>query len=156
MKPEKRQLIHDLLDAQSDARRVATFEAGGRVLRQRRRRRQWRQGMFALAVLLLLSAGARSLWLGTLSQPLTARNSFGSSVEKVAAAGLEEPAGLQSLTDAELLALFPDTPVALVTLHNGRQRLIFPRPEDQQRIIIGPEEMAKTSGAMPDEGELGL
>ncbi|MCI0747017.1 MAG: hypothetical protein L0Y58_16560 [Verrucomicrobia subdivision 3 bacterium] len=42
---------------------------------------------------------------------------------------------VQSLTDAELLALFPDTPVGLVTLANGRKRLIFPRPGDEERFV---------------------
>jgi hypothetical protein len=34
-----------------------------------------------------------------------------------------------------LLALFPDTPVGLITLENGKKRLIFPRPGDQERFV---------------------
>jgi len=41
----------------------------------------------------------------------------------------------QSLTDAELLALFPNTPVGLATLPNGKKLLIFPRPGDQARFV---------------------
>jgi hypothetical protein len=40
-----------------------------------------------------------------------------------------------SLTDAELLAMFPQIPVGLVTLENGKKRLIFPRPGDEQRFM---------------------
>ena len=40
------------------------------------------------------------------------------------------------LSDDELLALFPNTPVGLVTLKNGRKQLIFPRPGDEKRFII--------------------
>lgn len=41
----------------------------------------------------------------------------------------------QSLTDTELLALFPDTPVVLATLNNGQKKLIFPRPGDEARFV---------------------
>jgi len=34
-----------------------------------------------------------------------------------------------------LLALFPDTPVALATLSDGSKRLIFPRPGDDQKFV---------------------
>jgi len=40
----------------------------------------------------------------------------------------------ESLTDAELLAMFPDAPVALATLGNGHKRLIFLRPADAERF----------------------
>ncbi len=40
-----------------------------------------------------------------------------------------------ALTDQELLALFPDTPIALATLENGKKRLIFPRAADEKRLI---------------------
>jgi len=41
----------------------------------------------------------------------------------------------QALTDEELLALFPDTPVALATLSDGTKRLIFPRAGDDQKFV---------------------
>jgi len=31
--------------------------------------------------------------------------------------------------------MFPKTPVGLVTLENGKKRLIFPRPGDEQRFV---------------------
>jgi hypothetical protein len=40
-----------------------------------------------------------------------------------------------SVTDAELLGMFPETPVGLATLKNGTKRLIFPRPGDQERFM---------------------
>ena len=41
----------------------------------------------------------------------------------------------RGLTYAELLPLFPDTPVGLVTLEDGRKRLIFPHPGDEARFV---------------------
>ena len=41
----------------------------------------------------------------------------------------------RSLTDDELLALFPDTPVGLATLPDGKKLLIFPRPGDEKRFV---------------------
>ena len=39
------------------------------------------------------------------------------------------------LTDEELLALFPNTPVGLVTLSNGKKLMVFPRPADKARYV---------------------
>jgi len=120
MKPEKQSLIHDLLDEQRDRRREATLLAGGRILRRRRWRRVTLPGLavltlLALATFLLQRSGPRPPAI------LTA---------------VPSPApAAQSLTDAELLALFPNTPVGLLTLENGRKRLIFPRPGDEERFI---------------------
>jgi hypothetical protein len=41
---------------------------------------------------------------------------------------------VQEISDDELLALFPGTPVGLAKV-NGKQRLIFPRPGDEARFI---------------------
>jgi hypothetical protein len=45
------------------------------------------------------------------------------------------PVRVQYLTDDELLALFPDTPVGLIKTADGRKRLIFPRPGDEEKFI---------------------
>jgi hypothetical protein len=45
------------------------------------------------------------------------------------------PLHAQSLTDEQLLGLFPNTPVGLVTLPNGKKLLIFPRPGDEAKFI---------------------
>lgn len=120
MKPEKRHLLHDVLDEQRDIRREATLLAGGRILRRRR----WRRAAFrSFAAVTFLALAAFSLQRMT-----TPRAPVLTAVPAPSDA-------LQSLTDAELLALFPDTPVGLATLENGRKRLIFPRPGDEERFI---------------------
>ena len=120
MKPEKRQLVHDLLDEQGSARREATLLAGGRILRRRRWRRASLRGFAGVA---FLAVAALSL-----QQLVPTRTPILTAVPPT-------PAPAQSLTDAELLALFPDTPVGLVTLENGRKRLVFPRPGDEERFV---------------------
>src|SRR6185503_7583413 len=100
-------------DGQRHARRAVTLLAGGRILRRRRR---WRLAFRGFTVVALLALAALS------SQYLVPRRSPGQP-------GASQPpsAPVPSLTDAELLALFPDTPVGLITLENGKKRLIFPR-----------------------------
>jgi hypothetical protein len=121
MKPEKRHLIHELLDEQRDARRQATLLAGGRVLRRRR----WRRAALrSFAGLTLLALAIFCL------QQLVPRRP-----PSLTAVPSPSPPPVQSLSDAQLLALFPDTPVGLITLENGRKRLIFPRPGDAERFI---------------------
>jgi hypothetical protein len=45
------------------------------------------------------------------------------------------PAQGTSLTDDELLALFPDTAVGLITLQNGKKMLVFPNSGDEARFV---------------------
>lgn len=124
MKDEKQRLIHDLLD--DECRSEGTLLAGARILR---RRRQWRAAQRIGAVALVLLAA--TLWFEhkNTTRPV-AKNSV--SVPKSTA---PPQTRVESLTDDELLALFPNTPVALATLPDGRKLLIFPRPGDQQRFI---------------------
>lgn len=42
---------------------------------------------------------------------------------------------LEECLDEVQRTMFPDTPVALATLANGRKQLIFPRPADQKRFL---------------------
>ena len=122
MKPEKQQLIHDLLDGES--RRETTLLAGAKILR---RRRHWRAVTRGLAFVLVL-AGA-GLWFERMDSPKP-------SVQTPARAAVSPaPAQPQALTDDQLLALFPDTPVALATLPGGRKLLIFPRAADEQKFV---------------------
>jgi hypothetical protein len=121
MKPEKRQLIHDLLDEQHDIRRDATLMTGGHILRQRRWRRRAVQTLAAVTLL-----AASLLWLERL---------FPSRAPVLTKMAPLPTAPVQSLTDAELLALFPDIPVGIVTLENGTKRLVFPRPGDEERLL---------------------
>jgi hypothetical protein len=120
MKPEKRHLIHDLLDEQQAARREATLLAGGRLLRRRRWRRRALHGFGAVALLAIAAFSIGRL--------VPSRTPTVTAVPAPAS-----PA--QSLTDDELLALFPDTPVGLVTLENGKKRLVFLRTGDEERFV---------------------
>ena len=122
MRSEKQQLIHDLLGDES--RRDATLRAGATVLR---RRRHWRAARQTLAVLVLGTAAAL-LILQQRPHPRPLQAS--AAPAKPSASPLA-----QSLTDDQLLALFPNTPVGLATLPNGRKLLIFPRPGDAAKFI---------------------
>jgi glucose/arabinose dehydrogenase len=122
MKPEKQQLIHDLLDGEN--RREITLLAGTKILRRRRHRRVvWRTlavMALAAATVLFVKQNRQQRTLAQISPPQT----------KPAA-----PLQAQSLTDEQLLSLFPNTPVGLATLPNGKKLLIFPRPGDAAKFI---------------------
>src|SRR5437899_1592943 len=120
MKPEKRHLIHDLLHEDPDVRREATLLAGGRILRRRRWRRM---ALRCFALVAIVGIAALSI-----QRTLAPRPRVITSVP----APRDQA---RSLTDDELLALFPNTPVGLATLENGKKRLIFPRPGDEERFV---------------------
>lgn len=122
MKFEKQQLIHDLLDDKS--RQETTLHAATHILR---RRRQWRVAWRTLALLLLATAAALLVRQNRPGQTL-AQNS--PAKDKPSA-----PLQAQSLTDEQLLSLFPNTPVGLATLPNGKKLLIFPRPADEAKYV---------------------
>ena len=122
MKSEKEHLIHELLGA--DSNRETILAAGSRVLR---RRRQWRAARHVLAALVLIAAiGVFYLRRETQSPALPVAN-----VTKKPLSGPQ----VSALTDDELLGLFTNTPVGLVSLADGKKRLIFPRPGDEQKFI---------------------
>ena len=124
MKPEKEQLLHELLEASPAAQRTATLLAGARILR---RRRQWRAASRVLILaLVLLTAG---FWVENVR---TARRT---NPVPMVARGVSAPAAVPILTDDQLLALFPGTPVGLVTLADGKKRLVFPRPGDERKFM---------------------
>lgn len=123
MKPEKQQLIRDLLGDESQ--RETVLAAGGQILR---RRRHWRTAQRGLA--LLLAVTATSLWL---VEKNSSRTSFQLSV--ATAAKPPKSVAPRFLTDDELLSLFPNTPVGLITLPDGKKRLVFLHPEDEKRFI---------------------
>jgi len=122
MKPEKQQLIQDLLGDES--RRDATLLAGGQILRRRRR---WRAATRALALGLVATAAVLSL-----EQKKSHVPSVLTATPPAEAVAATQP---RSLTDDELLALFPNTPVGLATLPDGKKLLIFPRAGDEKRFI---------------------
>lgn len=121
MKPEKEHLIRDLLDENSA--REATLLAGAQILR---RRRHWRTAQRVTAVLALI----------TVVMGLALRKETRSSPRLAVAMPPAPPATeVHEMNDEELLALFPNTPVALASLPDGKKRLLFPRPGDEQRYI---------------------
>lgn len=120
MKPEKQQLLQDLLDDQN--RREATLFSGACVLRRRRR---WRMAIRGVSVMAIVAGLV--VWLGY--EPSTPQSA------QVSRLSQETAVQSQALTDDELLALFPDTPVGLATLPDGKKRLIFPRAGDEQKFV---------------------
>ncbi len=121
MKPEKQNLIRDLLEENSA--REATLLAGGHILR---RRRQWRAVRQVSAVLALVAVVIA----------LVVRKQSAPSPRLAVIAPKSAPVSqVREMTDDELLALFPNTPVALASLPDGKKRLLFPRPGDEQKFI---------------------
>ena len=122
MKPEKERLIDDLLHGQS--RREATLRAGAQILR---RRRHWRAARQTLAVVALAAVAA-----------LVIESNYRPQKAAPTPIAKNTPAPVQGgiLTDEQLLALFPNTPVGLGTLGNGKKMLIFPRPADEARYVV--------------------
>ncbi len=123
MRSDKQRLFHDLLNDQPH--RSATLAAAGAVLRRRRQCRAAKQ-IFALLALVSIV----SLWLRP--QP----KAPGSTPVAQAHAKTAAELPVKLLTDEELLSLFPNTPVGLATLPNGKKLLIFPRPSDAARIML--------------------
>jgi len=122
MKREKQQLIQDLVGG--DEFRATTLLAGSRMLR---RRRHWRMASRGMAVGLVLTVAA--IWF---ERTNASRHSASMLAQ---AATPRAPAQFKAITDDQLLALFPDTPVGLVTLPDGHKRLVFPRAGDEQKFL---------------------
>ena len=121
MKPEKRFLIHDLLDDEErDVRREATLSAGGMVLRRRR----WKRvAIRSLAMAAVVTATVLFFQKMTAPRPPVFTTITAPQPQ------------VHCLTDEELLGLFPNTPVGLATTVDGKKRLIFPRPGDEERFV---------------------
>jgi hypothetical protein len=120
MKPEKHFLIRDLLDDNlADMHRSATLHAGGRILRHKRWRRAALRSLPAAALIMVAALVFR------LQSP---------APHRVVSSVSPQAAVVHHLTDDQLLALFPNTPVGLATVA-GRKVLIFPRQADRERFI---------------------
>jgi hypothetical protein len=129
MKPEHNELLHDLLDGNDAAgQRSAILHAGGRVLRRRRQLRYLTRAVAGAALVALVLLAIRPIT--TPRAPALAAKPQPATQQSVRAT-----ARLQEITDDELLALFPGTPVGLAKV-NGKQRLIFPRPNDEARFVV--------------------
>lgn len=121
MNPDKRNLLDDLLEnPDAQTRRAATLSAGGRLLR---RKRWTRTALRAGGPLLVIAVAA--VWISV--QKLPHRET------KPQIVVASKPA-VTYLTDEQLLALFPNTPVGLATVGH-RKVLIFPNPSDKQRFV---------------------
>lgn len=121
MKPEKDFLIHDLLeDDLTEIHRSATLRAGGRILRHKR----WRR-----AVLRALPVVVAVIVVATFALRTRAP-----VVHPVVSSVSPQSAVVHHLTDDQLLALFPNTPVGLATVA-GHKVLIFPRAADREKFV---------------------
>jgi len=124
MKPERQNLLRDLLHGDmDDRRREGVLLAGGKILRRKRWFRFATRSLAVLAVV-ALAIVTRQQWNTAHSVPVVSTASHSRS-------------HVTRITDDELLALFPGTPVALATI-NGQKRLIFPRPSDEARFVSRP------------------
>ena len=120
MKPEKSRLIHELLaDDEQQARRAVMLQTGRCALRHRRWRRRGIRVVMFMAVAALLA--------------LPVRYRLGHRPQQVSVVPASKPA-VHYLTDQQLLALFPNTPVGLAKVGN-RKVLIFPRESDRERFV---------------------
>ena len=130
MKPEHDRLFREVFDETGHSTgREETLKMGGRILRRRRVLRRTRQ-VLALFVILILPGAA--VWRAAIQQ--NQRQVLTRSLP--AAAARKEK--IQILSDDQLLALFPNTPVALASV-GGKKRLLFPRPGDEARYITRVE-----------------
>ena len=129
MKPEHQRLLDEVF-GETEGRREATLLAADRVLRHRRWKRRAAQ---TVAVMV-----ASTLTILVVERAISPQNPGLAPQARVPAPAAPSPSMQQvhRLSDDELLALFPNTPVGLVTLKNGRKQLIFPRPGDEKRFII--------------------
>ncbi len=129
MNLENRQLLHDLLDGQdAAAARNIVLEAGLLALRRKRHVRYLTRTLAAAACvgLAVLAITRESAPHSPLPQP---GDRLATKRSPQAVFHVKE------ITDKELLALFPDTPVGLAKV-NGKELLIFPRPGDEKRFVM--------------------
>jgi hypothetical protein len=128
MSPEHHQLLHDLLEGHDDAaRRAAVLNAGHRVLRRKRHVRHLTRTLAVAAF-----AGLAALAVNRMTALHSPTSIAGPRLAATQPA--RAMSHVQEISDDELLALFPGTPVGLAKV-NGKQRLIFPRPGDEARFI---------------------
>ncbi len=106
-----------------DARREGTLLAGRKILRHRRWKRAAARTFGVLAVAALAGLA------------IYQRRPTAVVAHSNPAKSGPPPVRVEYLTDDELLALFPGTPVGLIKTPDGRKRLIFPRPGDEEKFI---------------------
>ncbi|PWU19673.1 MAG: hypothetical protein C5B50_06070 [Verrucomicrobia bacterium] len=104
---------------EAGAQREATLTAGRRIMRARR----WKWATLRICAVVVLLSGIAALILHRTDV----------SQGPVASAPPSPPTA-RFLTDDQLLALFPGTPVGLAKV-GDREVLVFPRPEDEQKFV---------------------
>jgi len=109
-------------DGETMARREATLRAGQRTMRFRRFRRN------------IVRTSAVGVMLAGLGFGLFHLGENKSIPIVSAPSAPAPPQATRYLTDDQLLALFPDTPVGLAKVGN-RDVLVFPRAEDEQKFV---------------------
>ncbi|MGA2246825.1 MAG: hypothetical protein ABSH48_17675 [Verrucomicrobiota bacterium] len=122
MKPEKEQLFDDL--AADGGRREATLLAAAHILRCRR---HWLVARQTIVLLILVATTALLVETNNHRQTLA-------QVSRPPSQPVPVPQA-QELTDEQLLSLFPNTPVGLATLPNGKKLLLFLRPGDAAKYV---------------------
>ncbi len=129
MKPEHHRLLCDLIDGSDPAaRRDAVLNSGQRVLRRKRHLRYLTRTLTTTAF-----AGLAALVITRTAAPRPGAPS--TAPRQAATSPARVVSQVQEITDDELLALFPGTPVGLVKV-KGKQRLIFPRAADEARFVV--------------------
>src|SRR5438552_13782341 len=107
MRSDRQRLLHDVMH-DDPSEREAVRRAAEFILRRRRQRRHGRLTLSLLGLALGTSLAIQNL--ATRLQP------------PPEALSTAPPREAGALTDDELLALFPDTPVALATMADGKKR----------------------------------
>ncbi|HEY4417571.1 MAG TPA: hypothetical protein VGO57_17910 [Verrucomicrobiae bacterium] len=123
MRPEKQRLLDALLAEEN--RQQATLFAAGQILR---RRRHWRAVKQAGLTLLVVLMGTVIFWR-------MEKNQKSATFQASLTPAIKPDTAIHYLTDNELLSLFSNTPVGLITLPNGKKLLIFPHSGDEQRFV---------------------
>lgn len=115
MKPNDRNLLDDLIPS---SHRDTTLRRGTKALQRRRFIRRASQSAAVASIALVAFVLATH-------KPIPA------PAPVIASPGTTKPA---SLTDSQLMALFPGVPKALMTV-NGQKRLVFLRTADAVRYV---------------------
>jgi len=129
MKPENERLLNDLWSEG----RSATLAAGNVILRRKRRVR-------AVVRFSCAALGIAAIALLCWPKPQSLRPAPLLAMVETPKTNSVISNSIPTLTDEELLALFPGTPVGLAVV-NGKKRLIFPNPEDERKFVMHFEPM---------------
>jgi hypothetical protein len=125
-RPSNDRLLRALLavDGASDLRR-ASLERGLAGLRRRRQQRHFRRVILCVGLPVALAVGLLLQHAFTSAPP--PRLAMAPTIPAVPAERVAAPS-VKIITEAELLALFPDRPVALIGKPGAQRLLVFDQP----------------------------